>query len=410
VSARTDGWGLPDTTGQRPFLVAMLADTLGSGLFLPFSLLYFVVTTDLSLTAIGAGLTVANGLSVVTGPWFGGLVDRVGARPVSLGSNLLRAGGLVGYLFVHSWPSLVAAALLLSVGDRAFWASYGTLIGEIARPGERQRWFGLLTAVRNLGLGIGGLLGALLVTFGMAGAHAVVVGDAASYVLVALLMTRVRTSRQPGRREPVAGAWRIVLADRAYLALAVANGFLTTGWLVLTVVLPVYLVRTLHLPAWLPGTAFALNCVLIVLLQTAVVRRAERVRRTRSVALAGGLAVASMALFLGASPAPAALAVVLALAGTVVYSLGEIVYSPAADALAAEAAPDHLRGRYLSVWQLSWTASLTVGPVLAGSLLDLGAVPLWTTFGLLAATGAVAVLLVEPHLPADGVHGVPAVR
>lgn len=116
MSARTDGWGLPDTTGQRPFLVAMLADTLGSGLFLPFSLLYFVVTTDLSLTAIGAGLTVANGLSVVTGPWFGGLVDRVGARPVSLGSNLLRAGGLVGYLFVHSWPSLVAAALLLSVG------------------------------------------------------------------------------------------------------------------------------------------------------------------------------------------------------------------------------------------------------------------------------------------------------
>jgi hypothetical protein len=57
------GWpqrlGLPDTTGQRTFLVAMLVDTLGSGAFVPFTLLYFRITTDLSLTAIGLGLTVA---------------------------------------------------------------------------------------------------------------------------------------------------------------------------------------------------------------------------------------------------------------------------------------------------------------------------------------------------------------
>jgi MFS family permease len=72
----------------------MLVDTLGSGAFFPFTLLYFSVTTDLSLTSIGLGLTVANVLSVPFGPWFGHLTDRHGARPVNLASNVLHAAGL----------------------------------------------------------------------------------------------------------------------------------------------------------------------------------------------------------------------------------------------------------------------------------------------------------------------------
>ena len=397
---RADRLGLPDTTGQRTFLVTMLVDTLGSGAFFPFTLLYFRATTELSLTSIGLGLTLANLFSVPFGPWFGSLTDRHGARPICLLSNVLRAAGLGGYVLVHSLPGLVAAGLLVSVGDRAFWSSYGTLVGEVAAPGERQRWFGLLMATRNLGLGLGGLAGGVLIGMrGTTGPHALALLDAASFGACALLLTRVRTRRQPGRREPDPGAWRAVLGDRGYLELVGANVLLTLGLLVLGF-LPVYVVETLGLPGWLAGGVFTLNCGLIAALQTTAVRLTEHRRRTRMLALAGVLLAVAMLVFLAASAVPSRLTVLVVLLGCGLYTLGEIVYSPAADTLAAEAAPEHLRGRYLSVYQLSWTASVTAGPLLAGALLDAGSVPLWTVFAGLVTAGAVAVLAAERRLPA----------
>jgi MFS family permease len=392
--------GLPDTAGQRPFLTAMLVDTLGSGAFYPFVFLYFRVTTDLSLSAIGLGITVANLLSIPLGPWFGGLTDRHGARPICLASNVFRASGLLAYLLVGSLPALVAATLLITIGDRAFWASYGTFVSEIAAPGQRQRWFGLLMSTRNLGLGLGALLGGAVVTTGPTGAHALALVDATSFVLCAALLTRVRTRRPPGRRDAAAGSWASVLRDRGYRGLTGANTLLTSGFVVLSF-LPVYLVETLGLPGWLAGAAFTMNCALIVVLQTTSVRVTEGYRRTRVLAVASVVLASSSATFLAAGRLPRTAAVVTVVLGITLYTLGEILYSPAADALAAEAAPDELRGRYLSVYQLSWTASGTFGPVLSGVLLDAGSLPLWTVFAALVLLGGAAVLRAERSLPAD---------
>ena len=408
-SERRERLGLPDTTGQRTFLVTMLIDTLGSGAFFPFTLLYFSVTTDLSLTSIGLGLTLANLASVPFGPWFGHLTDRHGARPVNLASNVLHAAGLASYVLVHSLPALVAASVLVTIGDRAFWASYGTLVGEVAKPGERQRWFGLLASTRNLGLGLGGLLGGLLIGVGgTTGPHVLALLDAASFAVCAVLLTRVRTHRAPGRRESLPGEWSTVLRDRGYLGLVAANTVLTCGLLVIGF-LPVYVVETLGLPGWLAGAVFTVNCALIVLLQTTSVRTTERFRRTRMLALAGVVLACSSLVFLAASGLPRAGAVAVVLVGCLVYTLGEIVYGPAADALATEAAPEHLRGRYLSVYQLSWTASVTAGPLLAGALLDVGSVALWSVFSGLALAGGLAVLAAEKGLPSEALRVAPSV-
>ena len=43
----------------------------------------------------------------------------------------------------------------------------------------------------------------------------------------------------------------------------------------------------------------------------------------------------------------------------------------------AEAAPDHLRGRYLSLMQLAWTICGTVAPVAFAWLLERGVAPIW---------------------------------
>jgi len=68
--------GLPHIGSARPFAFALAIDAFGSGLFLPFSLLYFHHVGGLSLTQAGLGLSIAM-LMAVPAPLFAGvLLDR----------------------------------------------------------------------------------------------------------------------------------------------------------------------------------------------------------------------------------------------------------------------------------------------------------------------------------------------
>ena len=79
-----------------------------------------------------------------------------------------------------------------------------------------------------------------------------------------------------------------------------------------------------------------------------------------------------------------------------VWTLGEMVYSPASSAVVANLVPDDLRGRYQGVFSFSPAAASFVGPVAGGFLLDhAGAGALWAccaVVGLLASAGFLLVL------------------
>src|SRR5687768_16672122 len=90
--------GLPQMGVARPFAFALAIDGLGSGLFLPFSLLYFHFAGGLSLSQAGLGLSVAMLVAVPAPLVAGVLVDRAGPKRVTLVSNAVRAAGFLGYL------------------------------------------------------------------------------------------------------------------------------------------------------------------------------------------------------------------------------------------------------------------------------------------------------------------------
>jgi MFS family permease len=103
-----------ESARSQPGVVgAFFIDAPGTGMFLPFSLLFFLATTSLSLTRIGLGLSIAAvvriPVTIVAGP----LSDRFGPRTAIVSSQLLQAVGFVSYLFVHGFWQLVAAAVLI---------------------------------------------------------------------------------------------------------------------------------------------------------------------------------------------------------------------------------------------------------------------------------------------------------
>ncbi len=358
-------------------MTAIAIDAVGSGVFMPISMLYFLVATDLSLVQVGAAISLASLVSLPSGPLIGSVVDRLGAKQVLLAGNVLQGVGFVAYLFSDSFVAVTAWTVVVTLGRTAFWGSYGNIVAAISVPGEREKWFGFLGALRNVGFALGGLVSGLAITIGTDTAYAaVVVANAVSYAVAFVLLLAVpATERAQHERQP--GSWATVLRDGPYRVLWLAQLAFSISMMVLNFALPVYAVTVLGLPGWVTGAVFTINTIMVGLGQGLVVRAMTGRTRWRILVAANVFFAASYVVLLGATVVSVAVGVAVVLVGSAIYTLGELTGGPVTAALAAEAAPDHLRGRYFSLVQLAWNLAGTVAPVSFAWLLDRGETALW---------------------------------
>ncbi|MGZ4447676.1 MAG: MFS transporter [Nocardioides sp.] len=394
-----DRLGFPSVGEHRRFVVAIGVDAVGSGVFMPVCMLYFLVTTDLSLVQVGSAISLAALVSLPAGPLLGGLVDRYGAKRVLLAGNVLQGVGYAAYLVTGSFWAVTLWTVVITLGRTAFWGSYGAIVAAISVPGERERWFGFLGALRNVGFALGGLLSGLAITVGTPAAFgAVVLANAVSYAVAFALLLAVPPVARAAHR-PTPGAWGVVLRDRPYRLLWGAQLMFSTSMMALNFAMPVYATTVLGLPGWVTGAVFTLNTVMVGLGQGVAVRAMTGRVRWRVLLAANGVFAASYVVLLGASRVGVALGVVMVLLGAAVYTLGELLGGPVHGALSAEAAPEHLRGRYLALIQLAWNVAGAVAPLSFAWLLDRGPSTLWLGMLVVALVGALLVARLGAAMP-----------
>ncbi|MGA8246839.1 MAG: MFS transporter [Nocardioides sp.] len=375
--------GFPDVGPHRRFVSALAIDAVGSGVWMPLSILYFLHQTSLSLVQVGLAMTLANLVVLPAVPLIGSLVDRFGPRLVMQAGNAGAAVAFALYPFAHSMVAVTVLIFAASATRFGFWGALGPMITQITRRGEREIWFGFLQAMRNAGYGVGGVLAAVALTVGSDAAfQSVVLVNAASYVLAFVLMLGVAGGGRPvATAEPRAAGltsgWWAAFADRGYRWLIVVIFCYALAETTLNVAMPVYFVTTLGLPGWLPGTVFVINTVMIGVGQGLVVRSMTGTSRRLVLHRAIGFTAASFAMLYAAGALTVAVAVVVVLVGAFVYTLGEMTAGPVVAALSAEAPPPDQRGRFMAATQLAWGASGVVGPLLYAFLLHLGSLPMW---------------------------------
>jgi MFS family permease len=359
---------------------ALGIDALGSGIWMPLSMLYFLHQTSLSLVQLGLAMTIANTTALGVLPFLGSFVDRAGPKAAMQLGNAGAAVAFLLYPFAHSLLTVTVLVFAATVTRQAFWSALGPMVTQITRPGERELWFGFLQAMRNAGYGVGGVLSAVALTIGTSAAfQTVVLGNAASYVVAAGLMVGVAGGGRPERpaSEATPARWWTPLADRGYRVLiAVIFCYAMTSQ-TLNVSMPVYFVDLLGLPGWVPGTVFVINTVLIGVGQGLVVRAMTGSTRKRVLRAAVAFTIASFVMFYLAHGLSVPLAVAVVLVAAVVYTLSEMTAGPVVAALSAETPPPELRGRYMAATQLAWGASAALAPLLYSALLDRGALAAW---------------------------------
>lgn len=389
------------------YMLAMVVDAMGSGMYLPLSLLYFHHTTGAPVTRVGAIMSAAALLGLVSNPVTGILVDRYGARAVVIGGYLLRAVAFLGYPLVDSPGALFLAVLVVALGDVSFSPAIQSFIAEIAQGAARDKLIAAQRSLRNAGLGAGGLLaGAALAVGSDATYHAIVLTSGASFAIAAALIRSIPTEPSAARTgTPTRRGYRLVARNRPFLALTMLNVLTAFGYMALSVSLPVYVTQHLHQPASLVGVLYAVNTVGIAALQIPTTRILTRYRRTRSVATGAVVFAAAFAGFavLGAVSTGTALLIGV-FAATAAFTAGELLHGATASALVANAAPADTRGRHLAVYQLSWALPTALAPAALTGLLSLSATGMWLVLAAGAAVAAAGMIRLEPHLPSDSVR------
>ena len=382
----------PRDPSQRRLLAASFADALGSGLFLPLSVIYLTRIVGLSPTRVGLGLTIAGSLAIAAPPVSGALLGHFDARRIVLGCFAASAAGFLAYTAVDSFASFLGVAIVIQFASRTERPATAVLALGVT-PGPRQvdalAW---QSSLRNLGYGLGGLLAALaLLAHGKTPFVVLLAANAASYLVAGLLVLRLPAVRPRERQQGDTTAYREVIRDRAYVGLTLLNVIMALHDSLLLVAMPLWIATRTKAPLPLTGLLFALNTVLVVLFQ---------VRTTRNLAARGGIArsyrtaavsfVLACGAFALAAGAPVLIAIVLLVVALGSLTSAELVTSAGEWFLSVGLAPTRLRERYISVFKTSMAVQQAVGPGLVTIVLDGWGRLGWLALASLLAAGTLA--------------------
>lgn len=140
------------------YMLGITVDAMGSGMYVPLSLLYFHHPTGMPLEQVGVIMSAGALLALVSNPIAGALVDRYGARAVVVGGYIVRAAGSFCYPFVDSSVPMFLAVALVALGDGSFPPAIQSFVAQIAQGDSRDKLLAAQRSLGNAGLGAGGLI------------------------------------------------------------------------------------------------------------------------------------------------------------------------------------------------------------------------------------------------------------
>lgn len=370
---------------------------LGYGAVLPFEIIYLHAIRGFGLSVAGLVVGTITGAAVVSAPLSGPLIDRLGPRMTMVGGGAALAAGYAGFAFAHSPEQAFAAAAVAGAGNGALNPSQSALLAALAPADLRHRVSAVSRVAGNAGIGIGGALGGLVVTYGLHGFVALFLLNALTYLVYVCVVAVV--VRDGTRTEPVTGGYLHVLRDRAFVHLAVTNvAIISVGWGAFTWLLPPYASNHLGISAPLIGVLLLANAATVVIVQVPTARLAEGRRRTMMMALAATIFAGACLLVIVAGSS-ASLAYTTLLAASVAVGIGECLHTTALIPLVADLAPAALRGRYMASIGFSWWIGLAIAPSLGAQLLSHSPTAAFPVFAAVAVMAGISALTLERRLP-----------
>jgi MFS family permease len=394
---------LPDHPVARRLSVQSVLFALGDGVFTTGNAVYFTQVIGLSAAQVGLGLSITGVVALALSVPLGKVADRYGARRMWAVGAALEALLYLSYPLIHGFGAFVLLLAAFTCVNSVGGAGRGAYSIAIFPREQRVRYQAFLRATLNIGFTLGALVSGLaLAADNLDVVRLLPVVTAVVLALNAALIARLpEPERQAPRGETAAtpqSSSPKAMRNRGFVASSFLSGVAGTHWILLTVVIPLWLVERTDAPHWTLAWLFGTNTVLCVLLQVPAARGMNTVSGAlRGVRIATLFMVCSCAIVAVTGDTIGWVSVVLLLVGHMTVTGAELFDSAAGWGFLSELSDPTRRGEYQGVWGLGARISNILGPAAYTWLaLDHGTVG-WVT---IAVTIMVAAALLHPAVRA----------
>ena len=350
-------------------VVVSFIDRVGGTLLFPFFALYITQKFNVGMTQAGILLGASSLFGLIGSTVGGALTDKFGRKQLILFGLVFSAVSTLAFGLVNEYsvlfPLMVVVGLLSSVAHPA----HDAMIADILPEKQRQEGFGILRVVGNLSWMIGPTIGGFVANINFF--YLFVIDAVISCVFAALIFRIIPEKKpEPHAHEQHESFWqtligyRVVLKDAAFMAFMVAGLLMMTVYLQMYGTLSVYLRDNHNINPSGYGFLMTTSAITVVLFQFWV----SRVIKFRPPFLM--MAIGTIFYMIGFALFGIVTAYFLFALNIVIITIGEMIVVPTSQSIAANFAPEAMRGRYMAIFGLSWAIPSTVGPGAAGYILD----------------------------------------
>jgi DHA1 family tetracycline resistance protein-like MFS transporter len=363
--------------GSRFILfITVFIHLLGFGIIIPL-LPYYAERFGASGLAVGLLTTSFSLAQFVFAPIWGRLSDRIGRRPVLLGSLILTGLSYLVFAIADSLPVLFASRIFAGIAG-ATLSTAQAYIADTTTPENRTKGMGLIGAAFGMGFIFGPAMGGLLSRWGFSVPAYAAAGLAAAAFLYALI--RLPESLPAAERARAAGRRRSATSIRDALKRPVVGtvlGLFFTATLCfagMEAILALFCERNFM---WGPrqiGYLFAYVGVVAAVMQAGIIGALARRFGERALVRAGFILMGAAFVTAGLAPP---IALFLVAMGVIAVASG--LMTPSLSSLVSLATPADEQGGILGVYQSLGSLGRAIGPFLGGLIFDVvspGA-PLW---------------------------------
>lgn len=351
----------------------------GLGFTVPYLYVYVAQVRDLGAGTAGVVLAVFAMAALVVLPFTGRVIDRRGPLPVLVVASAVASLGAVALGFSSQVTASVLSAAVLGAGTAVMQPALATMLVRCSDTTTRTRAFATQFFLQNLGLGIGGLVGGLIVDTSRASSFTLLfLIEAVMFLVLGAISATVRMPRTPAVVKVATadgsaprGGLRVLLSHRAMVQLCVLGfvlffacyGQFESG-------LAAYGTEAAGIQPSTLGIALAANTAVIVVAQFVVLRLVERRKRSRVIASVGLIWAFAwiVAGYAGLGHGSQTMATAAMISTYALFGLGESMLSPTVAPLVADLAPESMVGQYNSAFALCKQLALAVGPAVGGPM------------------------------------------
>ncbi len=343
---------------------------------IPFLALYLTRGRGFSAEFASAIFMTYGAGALIGGPIAGRLCDRLGATRVLSGALVASGAMLLVMPLATTKAEVAAAVFVFAVTAEAVRPSSMTVVGALVPPERKKSAFVLNRLAVNLGMSIGPVIGGILASVDFR--YLFWVDGVTSLLGAGLMLATV-----PNLTTPVTRTASGAFGDRRFLRFLLGVVLVGLVFFQVEAAMPLYAVDELGVPLRSIGFLFAINTVMIIVLEVPINGAIERWSHPMSLAtgtLLVGAGFGGLVLARGFGGCAACIAAL---------TFGEMILFPAISSFVSDVSPEGRAGEYMGTYSMAFALAYAIGPGLGAWVLTrAGAAVLWPAVVALASGGA----------------------